>query len=123
MTRVSTLFVLAALGCVIEAGPAMAHAHLQQAVPADKARLASSPTSLTLTFTEGLNLAFSGIDVTDASGTIAQLKKPALEGADGTVLTVPLTSVLAPGRYTVTWHVLSRDGHKTQGSYSFAVQP
>jgi len=28
---------------------------------------------------------------------------------------------LAPGSYSVTWHVLSVDTHKTQGSFSFNV--
>jgi methionine-rich copper-binding protein CopC len=38
-------------------------------------------------------------------------------------LTVPLQSALPPGAYTVKWHVLSTDGHKTEGSYSFMVKP
>jgi methionine-rich copper-binding protein CopC len=28
---------------------------------------------------------------------------------------------LKPGSYTVTWHVLSVDTHRTEGSYSFTV--
>jgi methionine-rich copper-binding protein CopC len=28
---------------------------------------------------------------------------------------------LAPGSYSVTWHALSVDTHKTQGSFSFRV--
>jgi copper resistance protein C len=28
---------------------------------------------------------------------------------------------LRPGRYSVTWHALSVDTHKTQGSFSFQV--
>jgi methionine-rich copper-binding protein CopC len=35
----------------------------------------------------------------------------------------PVTSTLAPGVYTVTWHALAKDGHKTNGTYSFTVQP
>jgi methionine-rich copper-binding protein CopC len=29
--------------------------------------------------------------------------------------------ILAPGNYTVKWHVTSVDTHKTQGSFSFTV--
>jgi copper resistance protein C len=29
--------------------------------------------------------------------------------------------MLAPGAYSVTWHVLSVDTHTTQGSFSFRV--
>jgi len=35
---------------------------------------------------------------------------------------VPLKTPLAAGDYQVNWHVLSVDGHKTQGSYRFSVK-
>jgi methionine-rich copper-binding protein CopC len=30
---------------------------------------------------------------------------------------------LAPGRYRVRWHVVSVDTHRTEGEYSFSVEP
>jgi copper resistance protein C len=30
---------------------------------------------------------------------------------------------LAPGSYRVNWHVISVDGHKTEGSFAFEVRP
>jgi methionine-rich copper-binding protein CopC len=38
----------------------------------------------------------------------------------GKVMRVSVGS-LATGTYTVTWHALSVDTHKTQGSFSFTV--
>jgi hypothetical protein len=35
---------------------------------------------------------------------------------------VPLTGALARGLYTVAWHALANDGHKTHGTYSFTVK-
>jgi len=35
---------------------------------------------------------------------------------------VPVTGTLADGSYTVDWHALSGDGHKTHGSYTFTVK-
>jgi copper resistance protein C len=102
------------------ATPAFAHAHLELSDPADKATVAA-PASLSLTFTEGLELAFSGIEVTGPSGPV-MLGAASLSGADHTVLTVVLPTVLAAGTYTVKWHALSTDGHKTTGSYSFVVK-
>ena len=32
---------------------------------------------------------------------------------------VPLAQALQPGNYTVDWHVVSVDGHKTRGTYTF----
>lgn len=41
----------------------------------------------------------------------------------GMGLTIPVSEALGPGAYTVEWHVLSTDGHKTNGSYTFTVKP
>ena len=35
---------------------------------------------------------------------------------------VPMVAPLTPGSYTVKWHVVSVDGHKTEGSYRFSVK-
>lgn len=122
MKHASAFLALAGLGCLFAAGPAFAHAHLKSADPADKTIVSTSPTSLTLDFTEGLNLAFSGAELTDASGATVQQGTATLSNEDET-LTIPLQSTLKPGDYTVKWHVLSTDGHKTDGSYSFTVKP
>ena len=37
-------------------------------------------------------------------------------------LIVPLADSLKPGTYTVNWHVVSVDGHKTKGHYTFSVK-
>ncbi|EFA1345042.1 hypothetical protein E8121_004861, partial [Escherichia coli] len=37
-------------------------------------------------------------------------------------LIVPLADSLKPGTYTVDWHVVSVDGHKTKGHYTFSVK-
>ena len=41
---------------------------------------------------------------------------------DKTQMRVPLTQTLTPGLYTVEWHVVSVDGHKTKGQYQFSVK-
>lgn len=116
-------FSLVAALSYLLAGPALAHAHLKAATPAANATVGASPSSLALTFSEGLNLAFSSVDVTDAKGVAVATDKATLSGAEGTVLTIPIHSALQPGVYTVNWHVLSNDGHKTQGSFSFTIKP
>lgn len=122
MKHASVFLAFAGLCCLFAAGPAFAHAHLKSANPADKAIVSTSPMVLTLDFTEGLNLAFSGANLQDASGSLVQQGKAQLSNGDET-LTIPLQSALRPGDYTVKWHVLSVDGHKSDGSYSFTVEP
>jgi len=42
---------------------------------------------------------------------------------EGKTLMVPLAETLSPGAYAVEWHILSTDGHKTNGTYAFTVKP
>ncbi len=75
-----------------------------------------------LTFTESLNLKFSGVKLTGPDKTAVKLGDPGLTRNDK-VLIVPVSNPLGSGTYTVEWHVLSTDGHKTNGSYTFTVKP
>jgi methionine-rich copper-binding protein CopC len=42
--------------------------------------------------------------------------------AAGDVIDATPKAALKPGVYTVTWKVLSTDGHKSQGAYNFTVK-
>jgi copper resistance protein C len=104
-------------------GQALAHAHLKSAAPADGATLHTSPSEISLGFTEGLEPAFSTITVTGESGDLTTTLPPVLGNDDATTLSVAPTASLPPDTYTVRWHVLSRDGHPSSGSYQFRVAP
>lgn len=91
-------------------------------MPADKGTATSSPSELDLTFTESLNLKFSGVKLTGPDKATVKLGDPRLT-RKGMGLTVPVPAPLGVGAYTVEWHVLSTDGHKTNGSYTFTVKP
>ena len=101
--------------------PAFAHAHLASAVPAGVATLTAPPTTLTLKFTEAIELAFSGANVRGPSGPVA-LRPGHLDPADLETLVIPFDGPLMAGTYVVDWHSLSTDGHKTTGTYSFTVK-
>ena len=80
-----------------------------------------SPSKLDLRFTEGLNLAFTGVSVEGPDSAAVATGQASLETGDDRTLVVPVEKPLGPGKYTVSWHALSRDGHKTSGTYSFTV--
>ncbi|MDE1991849.1 MAG: copper homeostasis periplasmic binding protein CopC [Rhizobiaceae bacterium] len=122
MTRTFTALSLATILALGVAGQAFAHAHLKSSAPADKSTVTGSPSELDLTFTEGLNLKFSGIKVTGPDKALVKLGDGMLMQKD-TVLMVPIAEKLAAGTYTVEWHALSTDGHKTNGNYTFIVRP
>jgi methionine-rich copper-binding protein CopC len=104
------------------ASPAFAHAHLKAATPAVDGSVTAAPSELDLDFSEDLNLKFSGVAVKGSDGAAVETGVASL-AKDDTRLVVPLKRPLAAGTYTVDWHALSADGHKTKGSYSFSVEP
>ena len=121
MYREHRLFVaaLALVAWLVIAPPALAHAELIDASPAAGEVLLDPPQAVTLVFNEAVQPANDAIVVTSADGTRV---------AQGGVVVNPadtLTSTLAPldpGTYTVSYRVISDDGHVVEGSYQFAVE-
>lgn len=118
----TTLLASAALVLAFS-GQAWAHAHLKSAVPPQNGSVASPPVEIDLTFTEELNLKFTGVKVTGPGKAAVQTGTASLKAGDEATLIVPVSGTLATGSYTVDWHALSADGHKTKGTYKFAVKP
>ena len=108
-------------GCLTSAG-AFAHAHLQQPLPAAGSEVDASPQALTLNFSEGIETQFSGVTLTGPQQKAIPLGKPVRSDNNKAQLTVPVEQALPPGAYTVDWHVVSVDGHKTKGQYPFTVK-
>lgn len=100
---------------------ALAHAHLKQQSPQENT-VAAAPEVITLSFSEGIEPAFSGVAVTDAQQQKIKTGAVKRDEKDNARLIVPLEQPLATGTYTVDWHVVSVDGHKTRGSYRFSVK-
>ena len=112
--------VLAALSGY--AGAAYAHAHLHSATPAVDSTVQASPPDVAITYTEGVEPRFSTIEVQDAAGKRVDKHDAHVASGNDKVFSVGLPP-LAPGVYTVTWHVTAVDTHKTEGKFKFTVQP
>ena len=127
MTLKPFRFVFAAAATValaLAAGPAIAHAKLLSEVPAAEGASAvanATPvTELRLSFSEGLNAAFSKAQVKDAMG-MAIDGKLTLDPKDDKILVVTFAAPLTKGEYTVDWTAVAGDGHKTNGTYKVSV--
>ena len=112
--RISALAVVAGLA----SAPAFAHALLEHESPKAGAVLSAPPADVQLSFSEGLEPAFTGVTVTDATG-----KNFAAAAAkiDGQTMVLPLKDLPA-GKYRVAWHAVSVDTHRTEGGYEFVVK-
>lgn len=108
---------------MLTAAGAFAHAHLQQQIPtAARAQLSASPQTLTLSFSEGIEPAFQRVTVTGPQQHAVATGKLTRSADNPVEVTLPLAEALPPGEYTVAWHVVSVDGHKTKGQYTFSVK-
>ena len=96
---------------------AQAHAFLDHANPKVGSTV-SSPSQVEVFMTEGLEGAFSKVQVFDAHGSEVDRKDVKVSGATMTV-SVP---TLATGTYKVIWKAVATDTHKTSGTFKFTVQ-
>ncbi len=111
-------FILAAL--LLAPAAANAHAMLESTIPPVGSTVAHAPAELALTYSEGIEPRFTKVTVTDATGDRMDLGTLHVDPHDSTHLLVALKPLPA-GDYTVTWHAVSVDTHRTQGSYHFKV--
>lgn len=101
---------------------AFAHAHLKDQLPAEGAAVEQTPVAITLNFSEGIEINFTKVNIVGPNNMAVKTGKPALDSANDTKVIVPIESKLSAGKYDVNWSVVSVDGHKTKGAYSFTVK-
>ncbi|ODT75359.1 MAG: hypothetical protein ABS76_34280 [Pelagibacterium sp. SCN 64-44] len=111
----------AVLSMLLAASPAVAHSNVVSAVPAEQTEV-SAPPAIEMTFNETVNLGFSTLNLIGPDGQDIPLGE-ATSIADGKGMAASVDAELSPGTYTVNWTLLSPDGHKLEGSYSFTVSP
>jgi methionine-rich copper-binding protein CopC len=112
------------LAAILAGNPAaaLAHAFLDHAVPPVGATIAAAPTEVRLYFSEPIEPLFSGIELATAEGQTIGTPHSAVAPGDSTQLILPLPP-LPPGKYRVRWHVVSVDAHRTEGAFTFEVNP
>ncbi len=99
---------------------AFAHAHLVSSSPAVGETVTTAAT-LKITFSEGIELGLSKFEVTGPGGPVTGISA-ALDAGDTKVVLIRPKTPLVAGEYTVHWHVVSVDTHRTEGTYSFTVK-
>lgn len=116
---------VAALGLVAAAtvatAPAHAHDELLTTNPAADSALAEAPGELELTYSGEL-MEVTGanqVRVTNAAGQSVTEGEPEVDGK--TVTQELTTGGSADDTYTVTWRVVSSDGHPIQGTFTYTV--
>jgi methionine-rich copper-binding protein CopC len=111
-------YMRACVGLVLSlaATVALAHAHLEKAVPADGGVVDTSPANVVLSFSEAAHLTACWIQKGDGP-------KQKIDGLPTTAssdISVPLPK-LDPGSYVLSWKVVGDDTHIVPGQIHFTV--
>ncbi len=112
-----TLRLAFGLAIVVSPKLAGAHAEFLGSKPVANATLATSPSEVVLTFSEGVSPLF--LKVVDAAGSEVSGLGP-VEGIDREVR-VRIPKALPDGRYLVSFRVISGDSHPVGSSFAFSV--
>ena len=118
MIRLFLALVLLAFAAL----PVNAHAFLDHAVPAVGSTITTAPRQVQLFFTQDLEPAFTDATLAGADGQPIATGTATVDPQNKAELVLNLPP-LAPGHYKVSWHALSVDTHRTEGSFGFDVQP
>ncbi|MDY3049199.1 MAG: copper resistance protein CopC [Rothia sp. (in: high G+C Gram-positive bacteria)] len=100
--------------------PAQAHDELVSSNPSQNAQLSQAPQSLELTYS-GEIMDLDGVNqvrVSNAAGESMTEGSPQVEGKQ---VIQDLKSDQQEGTYTVSWRVVSSDGHPIQGTFTYQV--
>ena len=102
-------------------GIAFAHAFPVTSDPKVGSTVFASPPVVRIWFDADLESAFSTVTVQDSRGRKVDSGDGRVSPSDATLLQVKMPS-LAKGTYRVIWTAVSRDGHRTEGDYTFEIK-
>jgi copper resistance protein C len=102
-------------------GVSRGHAFPDHCDPKVGSTMTVSPTQVRVWFDSNLEPAFSTIMVHNANNEMVDKRDGRVDTANPTLLQVSLPK-LPPGIYRVMWNVVSRDGHRTTGDFTFTIK-
>ena len=97
--------------------PALAHAILEESVPAQDGTVEAGRLGIALRYNSRIDKERSRLVLTGPDHDRTPL--PIMQAGPPAVLTT--SAELKPGAYTIRWNVLATDGHLTRGEVHFTV--
>ncbi len=116
------LVVVLSLGLLFASpGVSRGHAFPDHSDPRVGSVVSGSPSMVRIWFDGDIEPVFSSIMVHTADGRMVDKGDGHVDPKDSTLLEVRVPP-LPPGQYVVNWSVVARDGHHTEGQYTFTVK-
>ncbi len=119
ITRAAAVIAVAIVSVSL-ALQANAHAKLESTTPKAKATV-SSPQLIQVHFNEAIEAKLSSLKLLGSDGKMISIMSMN-DAKDPTTLSIMPNATLAPGVYKAIWNIVSDDGHKATGSFSFTVK-
>jgi methionine-rich copper-binding protein CopC len=123
--RVARLFVaVAAIGAISAAAAPVArfHTKLLKSSPSAHDTLAASPKSVSLWFSERVELPMTAVKLAGSGGGVALGAVTRNDEVPDAPLVAAVPTSLADGRYTISYTVAGKDGHPAKGTIDFVVK-
>ncbi len=119
--RLPAILLLALVLSFLWSQETRGHAFPDHSDPKVGATVSGPPAMVRIWFDGALEPAFSTIIVKDGSGKKVDKGNGRVNPSDATLLEAGIPS-LPPGTYHVIWDVIARDGHRTNGDYTFTIK-
>jgi copper transport protein len=120
LLRVVVAAGLAGALVVVLAVPASAHAILESTSPADGSVISQSPSQVTMTFNENVEIQLGAVRLFTCSGSRIDIGAPRHASATDHEVVVSVPH-LSNGTYLVSWRVISAYSHPVHGGFTFTV--
>ena len=117
LRRLVLVLIFGALAMLVGVTTASGHSQLVSSDPADGSLLSAPPTQLVLTFNE--ELLKEAVDVAIANGA-GEVVSGDVAIVVGPIATIPWPADLPPDNYSVSYRIVSDDGHPITGSIGFS---
>ncbi|EHG1759645.1 TPA: copper resistance CopC/CopD family protein [Listeria monocytogenes] len=120
LKRVSFFLIILYL-LIVPVQHVSAHAYLENSNPADQSHIQTAPEKVTLVFNEEIEADFPLIEVKDSSGKQVETGKTTVSKKNNHMVEASLPADLKADVYSVSWRVVSADGHAVTGIISFKL--
>ena len=105
----------------LAAAPAAKHTHLERSEPGADSTITVAPTAIKLWFSEPVQIRVTTARVTGANEAALDLAAARLGTGERAPVILDIRGTVAPGRYSVAWRTMSRDGHPVRGTFAFTL--
>lgn len=123
--RLPNVLCLVGIMCLVflfaSPGISLGHVFPDHSDPKVGSTIADPPSSVRIWYDGDIEPAFSTITVQNMDGKKVDSGDGHVDPKDQTLLEVSVPP-LPPGAYVVMWSVVARDGHRTEGKYTFTVK-